>query len=133
MTLNDWRDVVRNLKDQKMFLSMPKYKLEYKLDLTDPLKALGMEIAFDRTRADFRRISRAVYEAGDRLFISEANHKTFVEVNEEGTEAAAVTSIGMGVESAPPSIRIDRPFLFVIRERSSGTVLFVGKILNPNG
>ncbi len=131
LTLNDWQEIIGNLKDQKMFLSMPKYRLEYKLDLIDPLKALGMEIAFDPARADFRRISEEVYRRGDRLYIDEANHKTFIEVNEEGTEAAAVTSIGIAVESAPPSIRIDRPFLLVIRERSTGTVLFVGKIMNP--
>ncbi len=132
-TQTDWQQAVRNLKEQEIILSMPKFKLEYKLDLIPSLKVLGMEIAFDGARADFRRISQAVYNQGERLYISEANHKTFVEVNEEGTEAAAVTSIGVGVTSAPPSVRIDRPYLFLIRERSTGTVLFAGKIMNPNG
>lgn len=132
-TLTEWQQAVEKLVEQKMQLSMPKYRLEYDLDLKPPLRALGMEIAFDPSRADFRKISQAVYRTGDRLFITQATHKTFVEVNEEGTEAAAVTSIGIGITSAPLAIRIDRPFLFVIRERSSGTVLFVGKILNPNG
>jgi serine protease inhibitor len=132
-TQTEWHQAVENLSEQNILLSMPKFKLEYKLYLIEPLKALGMEIAFDRARADFRRISQAVYQMGQRLYISEAKHKTFLEVNEEGTEAAAVTSIGIGLTSGPPSIRIDRPFLCVIRERSTGTVLFVGKILNPNG
>jgi len=133
LTQTEWQQITENLKEQNIFLSIPKFKLEYDLDLKDPLKALGMEIAFDPLRADFRRISQMVYQMGERLYISEANHRTFVEVNEEGTEAAAVTSIGIGVTSAPPSIRVDRPFLFLIRERSTGTVLFVGKVMNPNG
>jgi serpin B len=65
------------------------------------------------------------------LFISEVMHKTYVDVNEEGTEAAAATSVGMGVVSAPPMVVVDRPFLFAIRERFSGTILFMGRIMNP--
>jgi serine protease inhibitor len=65
------------------------------------------------------------------MFIQEVKQKTFIEVNEEGTEAAAVTSVGMGVTSAPPSFRADRPFLVVIRERFSGTILFIGTIGSP--
>jgi serpin B len=68
---------------------------------------------------------------GDSLFISFVKQNSFVNVNEEGTEAAAVTTVGVSLTSAPPSIRFDRPFVFVIRERLSGTILFMGKVAVP--
>ena len=126
-----WNTIVGGMQTQKIHLTVPKFKLRYDLDLKTPLTALGMGIAFDAGKADFRRISGEVYESGDRLFISEAKHKTFVEVNEEGTEAAAVTSIGIGLTSLPPSMVVNRPFAFVLRERTSGAILFAGKILDP--
>jgi serine protease inhibitor len=90
---------------------------------------LGMGIAFDEGRADFARIADV---SPDRLYISRVEQKTFVEVNEEGTEAAAATGVGIVATSAPPTMRVDRPFVFAIRERLSGTVLFLG-ILNVVG
>ncbi|HEV8509704.1 MAG TPA: serpin family protein [Gemmatimonadales bacterium] len=63
--------------------------------------------------------------------ITEVKHKTYVDVNEEGTEAAAVTSVGMGITSVPQTIQINRPFLFALRENLSGTILFMGVIRNP--
>ena len=105
---------------------MPKFKIEYEKKLNDELKAMGMGIAFDDF-ADFSRIASAP------LAISEVKHKTFVEVNEEGTEAAAVTSVGIILTSMPstPRMNIDHPFIFAIREHRSGTILFIGKIVNP--
>ena len=67
--------------------------------------------------------------AGRELYIAFVMHKTFVDVNEEGTEAAAVTNVGVGVTSLPPCLCVNRPFIFAIRERFSGTILFVGKIV----
>jgi serpin B len=67
---------------------------------------------------------------GINLYISEVKHKTFIKVDEEGTEAAAVTSVGIGNTSMPPSIIINQPFVFAIRENHSKTILFIGKILN---
>ena len=125
---SDWDNVIAGFREENIPLSLPRFKLEYDKGLIEPLKALGMEIAFDPDRADFTRINR-----NGELFINEAKHKTFVEVNEEGTEAAAVTSIGIGRTSTPAPFRIDRPFIFVIRERTSGAILFAGKILNPAG
>jgi serpin B len=109
-------------------LALPKFLIEYELLLNDVLKALGMEIAFSG-QADFTRMDK---QGG--LFISKVKHKTFVEVNEEGTEAAAVTSVEIGRTSAGGGfvMRVDRPFIFVIRENHSGTMLFVGKIVEPN-
>ncbi len=108
---------------------MPKFTLEYEITLNDVLKALGMEIAFDDYLADFTRMY--VEEGQPNLFISEVKHKTFINVDEKGTEAAAVTSVEMGSRSMPDSLIIDRPFLFVIRERCSGTILFIGKMMDP--
>jgi serpin B len=86
-----------------------------------------MDVAFSRSRADFSGIARV---EPDRLFIDFVKQDAFVDVNEEGTEAAAVTTVGIGVTSAPQVVefRVDRPFLFAIRERLTGALLFVGKV-----
>jgi serpin B len=97
------------------------------VSLNEVLKALGMEIAFDTDQADFTNL----YAGPERAYISKVKHKTFVDVNEEGTEAAAVTSVEIGVTSAPQRVVVDRPFLFAIRENYSGTILFMGKIVRP--
>jgi len=124
----EWESIINGFQSTEMLLSLPRFKLEYKKSLIKSLSALGMEIAFDRNKADFRGINR-----NGELFISEADHKTYVEVNEAGTEAAAVTSIGIGLTSLPPSMTVDRPFVLVIRERNSGAILFVGKVIDPRG
>jgi serine protease inhibitor len=108
---------------------VPKFKLEYGMKLNDALKALGMGIAFGSS-ADFSEM----YPGGG-VRISKVIHKTFVEVNEDGTEAAAVTSVSM--EGCTPQAQmsrfeVNRPFMFVIRESESGTILFVGKIVKPS-
>jgi serpin B len=107
-------------------LYLPKFRLEYEKTLNDMLKEMGMGIAFSGA-ADFTRIERS-----GGLAISEVKHKTFVEVNEEGTEAAAATSVGIIRTSLPPQMRVDRPFIFLIRERTSGAILFIGKITDPS-
>ena len=104
---------------------MPKFSIEYEISLKDVLTSLGMGIAFDEMLADFTKINPA-----GELYISKVKHKTFVRVDEEGTEAAAVTSVEI-IVSGPPQFTIDRPFLFVIRERLSGTFLFMGKMVDP--
>jgi len=120
-----WEEWTGALHEAKLGLTLPKFRLEYKRELKDDLSALGMRIAFDPDRADF---SRMADPAAGHLFITRATQKTFVDVNEEGTEAAAVTSIGMGVTSLPLTIEVNRPFLFVLRERLSGTIFFIGQI-----
>jgi serine protease inhibitor len=107
---------------------VPKFRVEYDLLLNEVLRALGMEIAFDPGRADFTKM----YEGGG-VWIDRVKHRTYVEVNEEGTEAAAVTSVEMGIVSERPDylIRVDRPFIFLIRENVSQTILFIGKIVEP--
>ncbi len=107
--------------DDSMMI-LPRFKLEYEVQLNDTLKALGMDIAFGGG-ADFSGM-------GPSLFISEVRHKAFVEVNEEGTEAAAVTVV-VGVESAPPSFIVDRPFFFAIYDGLTKSMLFMGIVVEP--
>jgi serpin B len=120
-----WSEWTGSLQEMQLGLALPKFRLEYTRELEDDLSALGMRLAFDADHADF---SRMADPAEGRLFLTRATQKTFVDVNEEGTEAAAVTSIGVGVTSAPQTVVIDRPFLFVIRERLSGTIFFIGQV-----
>ena len=120
-----WSRLTGGLVERKVDVYLPKFKIEAGRALKDDLAALGMAIAFDGGRADFSGIADV---SPERLFISRVIQKAFVEVNEEGTEAAAATGVGVGVTSLPPSLTVDRPFLFLIRERLSGTVLFIGQV-----
>lgn len=130
LSADSWRTAVAGVAPRSVELQMPKFTLRWEALLNDPLRALGMQRAFDGGAADFTRMSRA---AGDRLYISKVKQKSFVDVYEEGTEAAAVTSVEVRVVCVcgPEVIRIDRPFVFAIRERLSGTILFLGKIVRP--
>jgi serine protease inhibitor len=115
----------------KLDLQMPKLKLEYgKVDLKDALTSMGMGVAFDHGAADFGGIADV---SPDRLYIQFVDHKAVVEVNEQGTEAAAVTNVGIGVTSAPVTTPfvVDRPYMFVIRDDRSGSILFSGLISDP--
>jgi serine protease inhibitor len=108
---------------------IPKFKLEYELGLNQVLKSMGMRIAFNPVLADFSKM----YKDGG-VWIDTVIHKTYVEVNEEGTEAAAVTVVVMMDSVREPSgfyMRVDRPFIFLIRENKSQTILFIGKIVEP--
>jgi serine protease inhibitor len=124
-----WTASMGQLHDVEVDLHLPRFTMKWERTLNDDLKALGMVDAFIDGGADFTRMS----PQGRALFISFVKQKAFVDVNEEGTEAAAVTAVGMGITSAgPPTsaiVRVDRPFLFVIRERLSGTILFMGKVV----
>lgn len=129
-TLDDarWNEWIDGLQPTSMYLQMPKYRLEYETIMNDPLIAMGMQSAFGLTGdTDFTGLS----PLGRDLYISEVKQKTFINVDEEGTEAAAVTSVGIGVTSAPPTMTVDRPFLVVIRERFGGAILFIGRIGDP--
>ena len=126
-----WENWMSQFHSREVSLVMPKFKLEYGKTLNEPLKALGMDIAFDSRLADFSRM--ASLEFGN-LYIEKVVHKTFVEVNEEGTEAAAATSVEVGVTSVPPppiSFSVDRPFFFAIRDNQTETVLFMGVVVDP--
>ena len=131
LNAESWENWMSQFHEQDVSLVMPKFKLEYGKTLNDPLKALGMDVAFDPELADFSRM--ASLEFGN-LYIEKVVHKTFVEVNEEGTEAAAATSVEVGVKSVPPppiSFSVDRPFFFAIRDNETKTVLFMGVVVEP--
>jgi serine protease inhibitor len=121
-----WSGLTGRFDEREVALTLPRFRLEYGRRLNDDLKALGMGIAFG-AGADFDRIADL---RPRRLYITRVEQKTFVEVNEEGTEAAAATAVGFGPTSAPVSVemRVDRPFVVAIRERLSGAVLFLGVI-----
>ena len=106
--------------------STDRFKFEYERSMADDLKEMGLEVAFT-DEADFSGISPV------DLLISDVIHKTYIDVNEEGTEAAAVTAVEFEITSiGPPSfIRLDRPFLFAITENSSKSILFIGKVTQP--
>ena len=125
---DSWNSWISSFSAQEVNLYLPKFKMEYKISLKNVLCALGMSIAFDPYQADFTKIN-----TNGNLYISNVKHKTFVKVNEEGTEAAAVTSVEITLTSIGSSItmHINRPFVFAIRENHSGTILFVGKIVEP--
>ena len=123
-----WEDIADGFHGADVQLFLPRFRMAYERTLNDDLTALGMVDAFDDLRADFTRMSPV-----DGLFISKVKQKSWVDVNEEGTEAAAATKVRMAVVSSGPVVRADRPFLFFIRERLSGTILFAGKIASPPG
>ncbi|MBI2761822.1 MAG: serpin family protein [Chloroflexi bacterium] len=125
-----WADWLARLRPMDGDIALPRFKLSYKATLNEQLKALGMRDAFDEARADFSGMRRTP----PSLVIDEVKHKTFIEVNEEGTEAAAVTSIGVRVTSAGPRFRFvaDRPFLFAIQDSQTGAVMFLGAISDPS-
>jgi len=122
--LKQWNE---QLIPNEIRVFMPKFKLETEYDLRDPLHDMGIKAAFDPFDADFRGI------AGD-LYIAFAIHKAFVDVNEEGTEAAAATAIGVGTTSVKPPVPVfkaDHPYVFLIQDDSSGNVLFIGRVVDP--
>lgn len=128
-TNQKWVSIAEDLDNiqnyQSINLSMPKFKFEFEKVLNDQLNSLGMVNAFLPGTADLSGIADA------DIFVSFVKQNTFVDVNEEGTEAAAVTTIGVELTSMPNSYIINKPFVFIIRERTTNTLLFIGKVENP--
>ena len=117
-----------NLRKRKIFLSLPKFKVEYTYKLKAPLMGIGMKDAFDGDKADFSGM-----DGKKELSLSNVLHEAYVDVNEEGTEAAAATAVVVFKDGISPRyIRIDHPFIFYIRDNSTKTILFIGKILKPD-
>lgn len=126
LTLDQWNGWIASLNTEENELFMPKFKLTNDLGLIPALSGLGMGIAFS-DRADFTRI-----HTPSELAIDEVRHKSYVDVNEEGTVAAAVTEVGIGITSVGSGpVVVDRPFLFALRENLSGTILFMGVMRQP--
>jgi serpin B len=133
LTPENWELWMRSYQLNPGDLTMPRFKVEWESGLNDALKALGTSEAFDSSRADFSQMAKV--KPGN-LFISEVKQKSWCEVNEEGTVAAAVTSVGMLTTSVQQPrekfvMKVDRPFFFVIRDNLTGVVLFMGSVRNP--
>ena len=128
--LSQW---LSTMKKPKVHVFLPKFKLESSFSLGETLSALGMPKAFKPK--GFLGMSDA--DDAWKLYISEVVHKAYVDVNEEGTEAAAATAVVMfmatslRIEPPIPTFRADRPFLFLIRDKRTETILFLGRVLNP--
>ncbi len=128
LTQENWQNWMENMGSPvKMTINLPKFRFEYARLMNNDLIKLGLGIAFTDA-ADFTKIN-----SGGELSISRVKQKTYVEVNEEGTTAAAATSVAVGVTSAGPGevISFDHPFLFAIRENTTGSILFIGRVMDP--
>lgn len=128
----NWRDkILPQFDEREGILVFPKFKINYDVLLNGPLKSLGMKRAFDPQGADFSAM------ADEQLFVSKVKQKSFVDVDEEGTEAAAVTTVGITAmsirvdEPKPFEMVVDRPFLFVIADGQTQSILFTGIIFDP--
>ncbi|HPC21356.1 MAG TPA: serpin family protein, partial [Phycisphaerae bacterium] len=117
------------LSEQKVQVALPKFKLTSEFRLDDALRELGMRLAFRVGAADFSGM-----DGTQELYIGAVLHKAYVDVNEEGTEAAGATGVVMKMRATPgppPVFRADHPFLFLIRDVQSGSILFLGRLANP--
>jgi serpin B len=125
-----WDSWFNNSRFIGVQVDLPKFKYEFKNLLNDPLKILGLGVAFSGG-ADFTRINPA-----GGLFITRVIHQTFIDVQEEGTEAAAATIVEIGYTSGnggsgPIYFRVNKPFLYLIKENSTGAIIFIGKVGKP--
>ena len=129
-----WDALVGGLRDATLPVVLPKFALAGESVWNAPLRRLGMDAAFDPARADFSGLSPQCLPqgpAGRDCHVGFVKQNVDLRVDEEGTTAAAVTSVGIGVTSAPAAFAVDRPFVFAVRERSSGAILFLGRVLDP--
>ena len=129
--LEKWQEWTSKLRQKEGTVEIPRFKLEYTLTINDVLKRLGMNRSFDPQRANFSALTSMP------VYVSEVLHKTYLEVNEEGTEAAAVTSMIAGATAMMPKeepfiLRADRPFVCILREQKTGSFLFMATIVNPS-
>ncbi len=130
LSLENWSNWSSQFMNKDIQLQMPKFKYEYEeKEMIPILSDMGMGVAFNN--ADFTRIN-----SGGGLSITRVLHKTYIATDEEGTEAAAVTAVEVGITSALPGqpyyFTINRPFIYFIQEKSTGTILFIGTVMNPN-
>ena len=125
--------ILGDIEREYVELTMPKFEFESEFRLRDTLEAMGMPNAFDEHTADFSGMDGRSCP-GVCLLISDAFHKAFISVDEEGTEAAAATGVVVVLESGRPTpkkVIVDRPFIFLIRDRATDAILFVGRVENP--
>jgi serpin B len=126
---NRVQEIVSDLTDRQVALKMPSFEFDSRFELSQALEELGMPAAFSRTAADFSGMTGT-----KDLFISDVLHKAFVSVDERGTEAAAATAVvmvGSEMPTDPTAVDVDHPFIVMIRDIETGTLLFVGRVLDP--
>jgi len=129
LTAGRWQEWLAGFQDSLAFVSLPRFKLEYEINLNSTLQTLGMAVAFSSSYADFGDMC-PISAPGD-VYIALVLHKTFMEVNEEGTEAAASTLVEMRLRCVPPTtfnLIVDRPFLCMIVDNLTGALLFIGSV-----
>ena len=117
------------LADREVELWLPRFAIQTETDLGETLSALGMPLAFDPERADFSGITTE-----ERLYVSAVVHQANIQVDEKGTEAAAATAVVMAASAMPAdpvTLRVDRPFLFAVRDVPTGAILFLGQVTDP--
>lgn len=128
LTREQWNQWLAGTYGGDILVQLPKFTIQYGTSLNQALTSLGMGVAFcESLQFDF-----SAMDPSGQACIFDVRQKTFVQVDEAGTEAAAATSVGMGPTSAPVPVRVDRPFIFAIRERLTGTILFLGVVRNPS-
>lgn len=131
LTADRWHEWQKKFQLSNGTVQMPRLKLEYEISLNEILSNLGMRVAFNPGQANFSAINKTM-----PLYISLVKQKTFLQVDEQGTEAAAVTVVTVGYTSVGPSagfvLRADRPYVMMIRDHATDTILFIGKIMEPN-
>jgi len=130
LTAERWRKWLATFRDASGTIGLPRFRIEYETSLKETLGALGMGIAFDRNEADFT----GMIELPANVFLEEVRQKTYVDVAEQGTIAAAVTGVEAGVASEPAEkfeLYVDRPFFFAIHDRRTGSILFTGTVAKP--
>ena len=126
-SLEEW---LRSIRKKEVLVFLPKFKVTSQFRLDETLASMGMPDAFSPEKADLSGIDGEPH----RLYIGAVIHKAFVDVNEEGTEAAASTAVGFALASMPepvPTFRADHPFIFMIRDNNTGSILFMGRIVDP--
>jgi serpin B len=128
LTVGNVKTWLGGLKEREVHVSMPRFKLEDRFYLERTLAAMGMPLAFTPGKADFSGICGRP----GGIWIDKVIHQTFIEVDERGTEAAAATAVTLKRGGGPPIIRADRPFLFLIRDRQTGAILFLGRVADPS-
>jgi serpin B len=129
LTIEALDEILENLQIQQVEFRIPKFSFESELGLSNTLKQLGMKDAFTPETADFSGI-----DGTRELAIKDVIHKAFVDVNEDGTEAAAATAVIIGLTSVVQTevqMTVDRPFIFLIQDKPTGTILFLGRVLDP--
>ena len=131
LNVENWKDWDMDFElTENVIVTMPRFKYAFELQLNNVLKKMGMLKAFHSNEADFSKISDQF------LYISSVIHKSYIDVNETGTEAAAVTAIVFETTSVGPGpqkiyFTVDKPFVYAITEKDTGAILFIGEVQNP--